>query len=126
MNCLYSLAGTINSYRGRGTELGFPTLNFPAPPDIQDGVYAGYCLYQQQRLPSAVFVGAAITFGETNRQVEVHILDRSIVITGTIVVKLMKYIRPNHQFNRIADLKKQIEQDLIAIRQCLPELSKIK
>lgn len=116
-----SITGTITPHRGRGTTLGVPTLNFPAPANIPDGIYAGYCLNKQQRWPAAIFVGAAVTFAETERQVEVHILDQSIHITGTISVELITFIRSNQRFEQVDDLKKQMTQDLKQIRQCLLE-----
>lgn len=117
-----TIRGTVTPHRGRGRQLGFPTANFPAPDQLTDGVYAGYCLYQNQRFPSAIFVGAAITFDETDRQVEVYVLDQAIDMTGPIIVELTQLIRPNRHFAESAELKQQIEEDIVLIRQCLQEL----
>lgn len=121
-----TIRGTVMPHRGRGTKLGVPTLNFPAPLNIQDGVYAGYVVKDQQRHPAAIFVGAAITFHETSRQVEAHVLDRSISLSGKITIELVQWLRGNQKFSSAEVLQKQMQQDIMTIKQCLPELSKIK
>ncbi|HBY73347.1 MAG TPA: bifunctional riboflavin kinase/FAD synthetase, partial [Candidatus Kerfeldbacteria bacterium] len=36
---MQTVTGIITPHRGRGTRLGVPTINLPAPADIPDGVY---------------------------------------------------------------------------------------
>lgn len=118
MDWLYRMSGEVRAHRGRGRALGVPTLNIAAPDTVPDGVYAGRVVADQRRFPAAVFVGAATTFGETDRQVEAHILDADIDLTGQITVELTHFIRPNQTFADATALQQQMVADLIAIKQC--------
>jgi len=120
---LQTVTGIITPHRGRGTRLGVPTINLPAPADIPDGVYAGYVQHQSNRYPAAVFVGAAITFGEQDRQIEAHIIDQTITLTGAVTIDLIKCIRPNQRFPNSEQLQQQMQSDIRVIKQCLQELS---
>ena len=119
-----STAAVIQPHRARGRSLGVPTINVPAPLDIADGVYAGFVKHQGLTFPAAIFVGAAITFGETERQVEAHILDADIDLQGGVVIICQQFIRPNQKFADAAALQTQMQQDIIAIKQCLQASSK--
>ncbi len=125
----YQFSGTIASHRGRGRQLAVPTLNITPPAEVPDGIYAGFVLHADpqgriQRFPAAIFVGAAITFGETDRQAEAHILDATVDMTGSITLELTHFIRPNQQFADAAALQEQMVWDIQTIKQCLQELSK--
>lgn len=125
----YQFSGAIAPHRGRGRQLAVPTLNIAPPAEVPDGIYAGFVLHadlhqQLQRWPAAIFVGAAITFGETERQAEAHILDAAVDMTGTITLELTHFIRPNQQFPDAAALQAQMAWDIAAIKQCLQESSK--
>lgn len=125
MTILHTITGRVAPHRGRGRQLGIPTINLPAPASVPDGIYAGVVFWQGQRLFAAVFVGAAITFGETERQVEAYLLDVTQAQTvdnwGEIKVELTHFIRSNQQFPDADRLKQQMDQDIIRIRQCLQE-----
>ena len=105
-----------------------PTLNITAPAEIPDGIYAGFVVKgtsgATQRFPAAIFIGAAVTFGETERQAEAHILDAAIDMMGEITLELTHFIRPNQQFPDASSLQHQMQQDIVEIKQCLQELSK--
>lgn len=101
-----------------------PTLNILAPLEVPDGVYAGFVRTQQHRWPAALFVGAAITFGETERQAEAHLLDAEVDLTGVVTFELTHFIRPNQRYADASALQAQMRLDLIQIRQCLQASSK--
>ena len=124
MNYLYRIDGEVQAHRGRGRQLGVPTLNIPLTVNIPDGVYAGVVSSGSQRFSAAVFVGAAITFGETERQVEAHLLNADVDISGLITVELTHWIRDNQAFTDAAALQQQMATDLITIQQCLQASSK--
>lgn len=120
------IRGIIIPHRGRGRRLGIPTINLPAPADVGDGIYAGYVLQEQNRYPAAIFVGAAITFAEDIRQIEAHLIDVTTSLSGQVTIELVERIRTNQKFSSPELLLQQIQQDIISIKQCLPELSKNK
>lgn len=120
----YVITGQVIPHRGRGRSLGVPTLNLAAADTVPDGVYAGVVSSSQQHFPAAVFVGAAITFGETERQVEAHLLNADVDINGVITVELTHWIRANQKFNDAAALQQQMAADLITVQQCLQASSK--
>lgn len=124
MQCLYQISGEVQAHRGRGQQLGVPTVNITAPTEVPDGVYAGWLTHQQHCWPAAIFVGAAITFGETDRQVEAHLLDVEVTLSGTVTLCISEFIRPNQQFPDAASLQRQMILDIEAIRQCLQVSSK--
>lgn len=120
----YVVTGQVIPHRGRGRGLGVPTLNLAPPDTVPDGIYAGVVSSGLQRFPAAVFVGAAITFGETERQLEAHLLNADVDITGIITVELTHWIRDNQQFKDATALQQQMAADLITIQQCLQASSK--
>lgn len=124
MHCLYRIAGKIQSHRGRGRGLGVPTVNISVSADIPDGIYAGWLQHDEQRWPAAIFVGAAITFGETERQAEAHVLNTIIELDGDVTFELIQYIRANQQFPDAASLQQQMRLDIETIQQCLQASSK--
>lgn len=125
----YQFSGPISAHRGRGRQLAVPTLNIQPPAEVPDGIYAGFVLKSTvqavQRFPAAIFVGAAITFGETERQAEAHVLDAAVDMTGEITLELTHFIRGNYQFPDAAALQTQMAKDIVEIKQCLQELSKL-
>lgn len=128
MTVLHSISGVVVSHRGRGRQLGIPTINVAAPANVPDGIYAGVVFWNTFRFPAAVFVGAAVTFGETERQVEAYLLDTPQAQTvdnwGEVRLELTHFIRPNQKFPDADTLRRQMDQDIIQIRQCLQESSK--
>lgn len=120
----YLITGSVKPHRGRGRGLGVPTLNLEAPDTVPDGVYAGVVSSGQQQFPAAIFVGAAITFEETERQVEAHLLNAAVDISGVITVELTHWIRDNQKFKDATALQQQMAADLITIQQCLQASSK--
>lgn len=127
INGIYTVTGTVQAHRGRGTKLGFPTVNLAltASTNIPHGVYAGYVAWPHHRQPAAIFVGPAITFDETDGQIEAYLLDWSGDLSNTaITIELQQWVRENQKFTSASALQQQINLDIKAIRQCLLELSK--
>lgn len=126
---MYTVTGVVQAHRGRGTELGFPTVNLPLDQAIEHGVYAGYVTWSDgdhnHRQAAAIFVGPAITFAETDIQVEAYLLDWSGDLSNTLItIELWQWIRGNQQFSSATALQNQINLDIKTITQCLQELSK--
>ena len=117
--------GKVVKNLGRGTELGFPTANLDAKTDLEEGIYLGKVriqnssqlpLLQKQDkgefLPSLIFIGAAQTFGETRKLIEVYILDFQEDIYGQeLRVEILKKIRENMKFDSAEQLTEQMKRD---------------
>jgi riboflavin kinase/FMN adenylyltransferase len=102
--------GIIKKGAGRGKALGFPTANLDAPEnlDLQDGVYFGTLL----GAPSLIFIGPAETFGQTERKIEVHVLNFNLDIYGQEVEgETEKFFRPNMKFATAEELIAQMQKD---------------
>lgn len=118
--------GKIQPHRGRGKQLGYPTINIPLTQNIKHGVYAGYVRYHCTPLPAAIFVGRAVSFNETEAQVEAYVLDWSDSFPDQeVVIEGHNFIRENRKFSSTTELQMQIAKDIIQVRSCLPELYKI-
>ncbi|MBI1862541.1 riboflavin kinase [Candidatus Microgenomates bacterium] len=98
--------------KGRGRKLGYPTANIPAPAPLEDGIYVGYTFSDEHKLPSLVFVGASITFDETDRKAEIYALDFDGDLYGkSISVELQKKLRGNKRFESEEALVAQMKRD---------------
>lgn len=122
---MFSIQGKIQPHRGRGKQLGYPTINVPLTKNIRHGVYAGYIRYHCTPLPAAIFVGEAISFNETEAQVEAYVLDWSGSFpVQEVVIEGHSFIRENRKFASTTELQKQIAEDILQVRTCLAELFK--
>ena len=135
------LRGKVVKGAGRGKALGFPTANLDAVSDIEEGIYAGYSVLHPstrssglrvassgaematssgQKFASLVFVGAAETFGESEKKVEVYILDFSGDLYGReLEVEIVKKLRDNQKFDSAEALTSQMRRDELEARACL-------
>ncbi|MGA2172606.1 MAG: bifunctional riboflavin kinase/FAD synthetase [Sedimentisphaerales bacterium] len=121
----YRLIGQIISGKGRGRQLGFPTLNMQPPSQIipQEGVYAGFVLFGGaeddvchlgNRLPAVFSIGQAVTFGDQHAQlIEAHVLDTKLDNTAGqwMAMDFVDRIRPQRRFVSPEALAAQISQD---------------
>jgi riboflavin kinase/FMN adenylyltransferase len=105
---------------GRGRELGFPTANLrPAPNDSSPpfGIYAGWA----DGHPAAISVGVRPTFGSgLEPLVEAHLLDFDGDLYGReITVEFVHWLRAELHFYSVDDLRRQITDDIVAVRNAL-------
>lgn len=123
-----TISGTVVPHKKRGRALGYPTANIPLKNSLdEEGVYTGFTHYNNQKFPSLVFIGAAKTFGETEKKLEVHILDFSDNLYGkTISVELLKKIRDNKTFASKEDLIRAMKEDETFARAYFKEFGSIK
>ncbi len=115
----YSVVGEVQSGRGIGVTLGFPTANIK--PDHNavpaQGVYIAEALVAGQRVPSAVNIGIAPTIRQEDLTIEAHLLDFSDDITGCeIEIVFHRRIRPEKKFSGREELMEQINRDVEAVR----------
>lgn len=109
----YILTGIVTEGQKLGRTIGFPTANL----DIQDpyklippsGVYAGYCLLENERYKMVCNIGYRPTVNGQNLRVEAHIFDFDKNIYGRpISLFLVQYLRNEQKFDSLESLKTQI------------------
>lgn len=112
----YGLHGSVIRGFGRGKQIGIPTANLDCKDQLipADGVYAGQCSLHGQNHPAAISIGTMPTFGENPRQVEVHLIGFSGDLYDQVLeVEIFDWIRDQHRFAGIDQLKSQLAQDFI-------------
>ncbi len=131
----YPLYGTAQQGTGRGTSLGFPTINLQVPQAKLvpgPGVYAGVVEAEglatppvptyRSGWPAAISVGTSPTFEPQgdNRRVEVHLLDIEVDnncgVAGMMVYFLHR-LRDQQAFDTEGQLRSQIQADIDRLRQ---------
>lgn len=112
----YRVRGKIVRGKQNGRKLGFPTANFDIaenkilPPD---GVYGGKVGNRR----AVINIGKNPTFGAEKRTFEVHVLDFDGDLYGKVLTaEVTEKIRGEIKFENTEDLKKQIENDVCAVR----------
>ncbi|MFC1652722.1 bifunctional riboflavin kinase/FAD synthetase [Planctomycetota bacterium] len=131
----YRLMGQVVPGRGKGQEIGFPTLNMAIPEQVipTEGVYAGTVelasdatalMETQQRLPAVFSIGQARTFGDSiPLLVEAHLLETSAEkIRGSwMAMDFVQHLRSQHRYSNVQDLVAQIAKDCDQARRVLQE-----
>jgi riboflavin kinase/FMN adenylyltransferase len=128
----FRVEGTVERGSKRGQEMGYPTANLPVA-DGQlvpaDGVYAGWVLPLGKQYPkpmaAAISVGTNPTFGDTQRTVEPHVLDRNdLDLYGVpIGVEFVAWLRGQQRFDSTDALAAQIGGDVEQARSMLRDRS---
>jgi len=95
---------------------------------IKQGVYASFMWVGGEIFESVSHLGAIPTFEEPDLVLETHILnnfDRDIY--GQLAgVFLLKYLRPNHKFEKVAQLVEQMKKDCSQAKKVLNCLQNLK
>jgi len=118
----YRISGTVKPGDGRGKQLGFPTANLHCAAEKilpKNGVYISKVGWQRQVFRAITNVGIRPTFHSENspKLVEVHILDLNAKLYDeSLDLDFLKFVRDEKKFNSLADLKTQIEKDILASR----------
>lgn len=120
----YQLIGEVVQGQQLGRTIGFPTANLAIPPEKfipQTGVYAVMVNLESDRhvnIPAVMNIGDRPTVNGQNLTVEVHLLNWQGDLYGQkLLVKLIKFIRPEHKFASLDELQKQIERDCQVAKQ---------
>lgn len=103
----------------RGDGLGFPTANIEAIDTLLpgEGVYAGGVWVAGQRHPAAVAIGPNPTFHEQALKIEAFLLDyRGNLYGQTVEVDFLARLRNIMQFASVAELIRQMADDVTATR----------
>ncbi len=106
-----------------GRTLGFPTANFDASlaKDIErDGIYAATVKYAGKTFLGALYLGSRLTLGETKRVLEINLLDFDGDLYDQILeFSVEAFIRAPKNFDSVEELKKQLAEDVLAVRRAL-------
>lgn len=118
----HEVAGVVVKGDQRGTELGFPTANIPAPDGLvvpADGVYAGWFSHDGiEPMPAAISVGSNPTFDGVERRIESYVLDRDdLDLYGKVVtVGFVAKIRDQVKFDGVGALVESVRDDVAQTR----------
>lgn len=121
----YSLSGTVVEGNQIGRDIGFPTANIHIEEKHKliplKGVYAVSVEYDGLIKKGMLNIGTRPTINnEGGQSIEVHILEESQNLYGkNLVLKLIKRIRSEVKFESLEDLKNQLEQDKLVIKDVL-------
>jgi riboflavin kinase/FMN adenylyltransferase len=123
MGHAYTLRGLVAHGDGRGTVLGYPTLNIQSeqlPPG--HGVYAGKAVISGKMYPAAISVGNNPTFNGTQTTIEAFVLDFSdSVYEQQVDVQFISWLREQYKFPSSKSLISQIDRDVRQVRQRMAE-----
>ncbi len=115
-----TIQGIVKKNLGRGKKHGFPTANISVPSEVDDGIYLGYAVIlsdltnvrKGEKLPALIFVGAALTFGDTERFAEAYILDfHGDLYDLPVEFHLLERLRDARKFVSAEEMIKQIKED---------------
>lgn len=103
--------------KGRGKTLGYPTINLHNLTwiDIHEGVYAAKAMIRGKMYKAAMHCGNAPTFKETEKKVELFLLDTpsiTVLETEKVTVETCSYLRPARRFATKEELIAQIKLDV--------------
>lgn len=117
----FVIYGQIVSGQGLGKNELVPTLNLKVH-DYElpkEGVYATRTKIGDEWFDSVTFLGHRVTT-DGSFAVETHVIDKDIgVVTGSVWVAFVDFIRENQKFNGLEALKKQIRDDIEKAKQIL-------
>lgn len=115
----YRLNGTVAVGARRGRTLGFPTANLSATATLipGEGIYAAVAHGDHGAYAAAVSLGPNVTFDETERKIEVYLLDFSGDLYGrTLSVDFVSRLRDIKRFDSTDALIHQMQADVEQVR----------
>ena len=119
-----TIFGRVISGKGRGRKLlNFATANIETPLDKiipVNGVYLVEIKIDNRKYYGLMNIGVKPTFRETERTIEVHIINfNKKIYNKKVVVNILQKIREEKYFNHPGLLKKQIEDDILIAHKML-------
>ncbi len=124
----FRLQGRVTAGAGRGSELGFPTANLDIDPKQAlpaEGVYATRAYIGDKAYQSMTNIGRRPTFGDNGRTVETYILNyQGELYECELRIDIVERLRGEKRFDTVAELKKQIAEDIKQGRAILDSLDR--
>jgi len=113
-----TISGRVVSGKGRGRKLlNFATANIVTASDKilpVNGVYLVEIKIDNKKYYGLMNIGIKPTFKETERTIEVHIIDfNKKIYNKNVIVYILQKIREEKYFSNTNLLKKQIEEDIL-------------
>jgi riboflavin kinase/FMN adenylyltransferase len=112
----YKIRGRVEEGDGRGSKLGFPTVNLPIAPGCalpRLGVYASRVTVGKKSHKSITNVGICPTFESREAHLECYIFDFEGDLYGKeISVELTEFLRDEREFSSKDELVLQISEDI--------------
>jgi riboflavin kinase/FMN adenylyltransferase len=120
----YEVGGIVVHGHGRGRKLNCPTANIGRIPSgkimVRNGIYAGLAEIGGFSYPAAISVGYNPTFEDRTHSVEAHLLDVDFdMYDQEMRVQFVKRLRGELKFDGPESLARQIQDDLLQIREML-------
>jgi riboflavin kinase/FMN adenylyltransferase len=113
----YSITGLVVHGEGRGTGMGFPTINLRPYSQYKliprPGIYASRTYLGGHPYGSVTYIGTKPTFAANDRVIETYILDFDGLLYGQEVkIEFIAYIREDAKFETRQALIEQIKLDI--------------
>ena len=112
----YVLSGTVESGRGIGKTIQFPTANLKIDSSFKlipkNGVYAIQSFFNNQLLKGMMNIGTNPTVDGTHISIEIHFFDFDLNIYGqSIQIQMLQFIRAEQKFENLEALQNQLMRD---------------
>ncbi len=112
----YMLNGDIIRGKGLGRELGFPTANIHIEETYKliprNGVYVVQSTLKNKLVYGMMNIGTNPTVDGQNQSIEVHFFDfDEDLYHQHVQVNILHWIREEHKFNSLEELKTQLKKD---------------
>ncbi len=127
---LYGITGMVRHGAKRGQSLGWPTANLKIPAGRvvpPDGIYSATVMWKGETLGAAAYVGTRPTFEESERLIEVYLLDRECDLYGQMItVQFVERLRADERFPSPEALARQIALDVERARASLHRMAQAR
>jgi len=122
-----TISGRVVSGRGRGRKLlNFATANIEISPDKvlpTNGIYLVEIKIDNKKYHGLMNIGIKPTFKETDRTIEVHIIDfNKEIYNKKVIVNILQKIREEKYFSNTNLLKNQIEEDILIAHKIISKM----
>lgn len=120
----YRMRGMVIHGAGRGRTLGFPTANLAEIQTLlpAQGIYAGIAPVDGRTWPAAISLGPNPTFGEGGLKIEVYLVGyEGSLYDRPLEVDFLARLRDIQRFASVEELIRQMDQDILAVRQWAQE-----
>ncbi len=121
----YTVLGTVVKGRQLGRTIGFPTANLRVHNEQlpADGVWAVEVTLENGEVVCGagnLGVRPTVEGGEGRRMLEIHLLDYSGDLYGTVMeVRFLEFVREERGFDSLDELKAQIAEDVLVCRRAV-------
>jgi riboflavin kinase/FMN adenylyltransferase len=114
------MRGPVVRGHQRGRTIGVPTANLRLTDQLvpADGVYTGQVRVDGRVWPAAVSIGRLETFGDSQRQIEAHLVGYGGDLYGReLDLEVLDWLRDQVRFAGVEALKAQIGRDIAEVLQ---------